>query len=186
MSMQNSRKANTLIATVTLAAVILAAGPTLAQGSGGKWSRGAAPGGHGCDTMEFRMERMAARLDLTDEQVEAITGIREGGQKQILEMRKEMMRLRNELQGELLEDEPSEGEVVSLTEKIGDLRTRMQVDRAKNRLAVVKLLTPEQRDKMLVMGHGGKGRFGGGRGMGHQPGPGHRSGGRQGRAACRI
>ncbi len=80
-----------------------------------------------------------------------------------------MMRLRNELQGEMLKDDPSEKAAMDLTGKIGALRTEMQANRLTNRLEVRKQLTPEQSDKMLILQgrfQGREGRRGCGRGMG--------------------
>ncbi|MGD9548768.1 MAG: Spy/CpxP family protein refolding chaperone [Candidatus Krumholzibacteriia bacterium] len=112
---------------------------------------------------------MAERLDLTEEQQAAIDKIREEGRKENLDLRKQMMRLRNELHGEMLKDDPSEKTVLDLTNRMGEIRTRLQGNRVKHQLAVRKVLTPEQRDRMLLMGDGGpRGR--GGRGPGFQQG----------------
>ena len=148
-----------------LTLLILVAGAALAQtpdqapadkSFGSCWRQGNGPG----DRQEMRLERMAARLDLTDEQTQAIKEIREGYQEQNLALRKTMMRLRTELEGAWLADDISEKTIVGLTEKIGDVKKELAVNRSKCRLEVAAQLTPEQRDKMLMMGHAGRGAGG--------------------------
>lgn len=149
--------------------VLIFAGTALAQGGGGRFGHGKGKGcGEGSSGFEHRLEALAEKLELTEEQVAAIEGIREAGREKGVEIRKEMMRLRNELEGEMLKDEPSPEAAKTLVEGIGALRTEIQVQRLANKLEVRQQLTPEQRDKMLMMrggSHGGRGRHGG-RGMG--------------------
>ncbi|MCK9997012.1 MAG: Spy/CpxP family protein refolding chaperone [Candidatus Krumholzibacteria bacterium] len=169
-----------ILVFLTLASVmLLGAGTVLAQGWGagpGHGGRGGGPGygvrggfGDGEFGPGHRMEFLADHLELTDEQITAIEGIQSRGQAKNMELRKEMMRLRNELQSEMLKDDPSEKVVLDLTGKIGALRSEVQTNRLSSRLEVRKQLTPEQRDKMLMLHErfqGREGRRGGGRGMG--------------------
>jgi Spy/CpxP family protein refolding chaperone len=112
-----------------------------------------------------RCDRMVDRLDLTDEQQQKIAGIREQGRDDCTELRKDIMRLRNELRGEMLADEPSESRILKLTDDIGAKRTELRKHQVRQQLAVREVLTPEQRDRMLLMrGRGGRSRLGG---MGH-------------------
>lgn len=166
--------------TITLAAVatlLLASGIALAQGPGaGRFGDGRGRGGGA---------KLAERLDLNDEQQEAIAKLRETNREQNLELRKQLMRLRNEFEGELLADEPGEKKLLQLVDEIGELKTEMQANRLKTRLAVRELLTPEQRDKMLGLGKRGA-RFGrGGRGGCSAECDGHGAGrrGRRGKGA---
>ena len=103
-----------------------------------------------------RMDRMAERLELTEEQQASIEKIKEGSREKGLQIHKEILRLKNEMKGEMLKDSPSQKSLLSLNEKLGDLKTEMQANRLKTRLAVREQLTPEQRDKMLVMGENGR------------------------------
>jgi Spy/CpxP family protein refolding chaperone len=145
--------------------VLIFAATALAQGGGGRFGHGKGKGcGEGSLGFEHRLEALAEKLELTEEQVAAIEGIRESGREKGVELHKEMMRLRNELEGEMLKDEPSPEAAQALVEKIGTLRTEMQVQRLANKLEVRQQLTPEQRDKMLMMRgqfQGGRGRHGG-------------------------
>ena len=169
----NSRTNNgmkTLVLLTLAAMMVLGAGTALAQGRGGGPGYGGRGGfGDGEFGPAHRLEMLADHLELTEEQVAAIEGIRTQGQEKNMELRKEMMRLRNELQGEMLKDDPSEKAAMDLTGKIGALRTEMQANRLTNRLEVRKQLTPEQSDKMLILQgrfQGREGRRGCGRGMG--------------------
>lgn len=163
-------------AFLILAAMVLVfAATALAQGTGGRSGHGQGKSQGICGGefgSEHRMEMLQEKLELTDEQVAAIEKIRETGRENGAQLQKEMMRLRNELEGEMLKDEPSEKTVLNLVGEIGDLKTEAQTARMKNRLEVARQLTPEQRDKMLMMhgsfghghGHGSKGgRHGGSR-----------------------
>lgn len=173
-----------ILGTVILTIVVLAAGAAFAQGPGMGAGKGSGKG------EDFRLERLAARLDLTAEQQEAIAALHDQNRAKAVPLRKELMRLRNELQGELLKDDPSEKAVLSLNQKMGGIKTELKANRLQTRLAVREQLTPEQRDKMLLMeqhrprgergceGPRPQGREGrhGGRGPGQGPGSGQRDG----------
>ena len=111
------------------------------------------PGGQGrFGDFEQRFEKMAEQLDLTADQTQAIKKIREAGRAEGQKIHKQIMRLQNEKRGELLKDEPDAKTAISLAKEIGSLRTDLRVNRLENRLAVRKMLTTEQRDKMLRFG----------------------------------
>lgn len=158
---------------ITLAALALVASAALAQpGSGPRHHRGTGPGGWtGADAdggpgPQMHLERLAAFLDLTEAQVAAIEAIHEEARADGVELRKELARLRNQKQGETLKDEPSRDTLVEITREMGDVRTRLQVNRLETRLAVRAELTAEQRDQLLASGrHGGPGAGRGGHGL---------------------
>ncbi|HPF70922.1 MAG TPA: Spy/CpxP family protein refolding chaperone [Candidatus Krumholzibacteria bacterium] len=183
---------NRNIALMTAAIVILSlSGLALAQGPGqgpGK-GMGRGPGAQAmCDGdgpgfgpgfgPERGIAHLKARLNLSDEQVKAITDLQEASRTKNTALRKDMMRLRNELEGEMLKDAPDAKAVKGLVGKIGDLRTQMQQNRMETRLAVRAQLTPEQRDKMLLMGEGR------GHGRGERAGRDGFRGARGGRGGC--
>lgn len=168
MSKLNQTQTRVLVITGILSIILMTAGVAVAQGPGKGMGKGMGHGmgqgmgmrGHFHGEMGsgqgFRLERMAARLNLTDEQQEAIKVIQENSRDQGLQLRKEMMRLQNEMQGEMLKDNPSEKTVLTLNEKMGDTKTELKANRLKTRLAVREQLTPEQRDQMLMMGDNGR------------------------------
>lgn len=163
-----------LMITIALVA-ILAAGTALAQ----QRKTGGERTGRGFERGP-RIERLAERLDLTDEQKTAIEALHEETRAKNAALAKETRLLRHELEGELLKDEPSEKKVLELNAKLGDLDTQRQANRLATRLAVRNQLTPEQRDKMLAVGprHGR-----GPRGEGPGGGAGRKMG-RGGRGGC--
>lgn len=162
-----------------LTLLILLAGSAMAQGQaaglrqGGRGSGGCGTAGAG-DRMEMRLERLAERLELTEDQLQKITAIREANQEKNQALRKNLMQLGLERQGAWLADDISEKDLVGLTEKIADLKKELAVNRTKARLEMLEQLTPEQQDKMVMMmaqkdkkgsGRRGHGRSGcGGRG----------------------
>lgn len=176
--MMNRRNTILILTTVALLATT-----ALAQPGQGRMRRGAGNGPDGFDGRpgpEMRLERMKAHLELTDAQVEAIEKIQDEAQADTREIRKEIARLRNQKQGEMLKDEPSVAALTDVIEQMGALRTKLQVNRMETRLAIREQLTEEQRDKMMAFGPR-QGRGGRGRGDGDGPGCGGRGARGQGR-----
>ena len=107
--------------------------------------------------------RLCQRLELTDAQQQAWRELQEAGRAERLTLRKDLMRLRHELEGQMMQDEPSAQEVARLVESIGANRTKLQRSRLTERLEMRKLLTDEQRDRLLTMRHHRQGPGRGGR-----------------------
>lgn len=142
------------IIAVTITVISLAAVAAMAQGYG----RGAGHGRGMGQGREGRFEMMVEHLDLTEVQQEAITNIHEETREANEALTRDRLVLENELEGELLKEEPSENKVLDLNKKLGALRTERQANRLKARLAVRKQLTPEQQDQMLTFrSRGGRG-----------------------------
>lgn len=187
----------TLQLTTLILIIALAAGTALAQGpgrrGGGCFDGPGFGGPHGgFDGPAGRLDGLCQLLDLTEEQTGRIQELRDENRAAMLEMRKDMARLRNEKQGEMLADEPDRGKVLDLVGQMGELRTKMQSRRMEMRWAVRDLLTDEQKDQLAELrlrkgGRGGAGHFGPGGGFGCD-GPGHgdrRGGGRSFHGRCR-
>ena len=195
MKSTTRQKFSTLLAVSLLSLLIIGAGVANAQGFGRGQGRGMG-GDFDGPRSEMRLERMAAFLELTEAQVVSITAIRDENRAKGLQLQKEMMVLRNEKQGEMMKDDPSEKTLLALNEKMGALRTKLSAQRITGRLAIREQLTDEQRDQMLLMGgfdgsgrgRGAKGGCFGGQGQGGRfnnncydgPGRGYRGNG-QGR-----
>ncbi len=155
----------TLLIMTLILITTMAAGAALAQGPGRRG--GGCTDGPGFDGPRGgfggpagRLDGLCRLLDLTEEQTGQIQQLREDNRAAMLEMRKEMARLRNEKQGEMLADEPDRGKVLDLVGKMGELRTEMQSRRMEMRFAVRDLLTDEQKNQMteLRLRKGGRGR----------------------------
>ncbi len=187
MLKMKKKPAMNAVALSIVSIVFLVAGLALAQGPGqgmGRCNGKPGMGGRGpgqvmaCDENgEFNnfdhFDHMAVRLELSDEQKEAIEKLHEENRADNLALRKDMMRLRNELQGEMMKDDPSEKTALGISAQMNDIRGELQANRLKTRLAVRKQLTPEQRDMMLMIGGPGQGKKGGFHGQkGHHGKPG--------------
>lgn len=160
----------TVIGTAVLLAMT-AAGFAWAQPGDGGGGRG---GGRGGWDPEKRVERMIEQLELSDDQAEKVRAIHENGQKERGALQKDLARLRNQIEAEMLKDAVNKQSVIRLTKQVGEKRTEMAVMRIEHQFQIRELLTPEQRDKFVAM-HG-KGRHGGEHG---------RHGQRQGRGGPR-
>lgn len=124
-------------------------------------------GGYRDDRAMPRLERRVDRLDLSEEQREQIEKIRETAQEDVAALRKGMLRLQSDLRGEMLEDAPDAGKLRRLAEQMGEIRTQMQIHRLETQLAVREVLTPDQRDRMILrQGRRGHPGFGAGAGLG--------------------
>jgi Spy/CpxP family protein refolding chaperone len=153
------------LTTLVVAAAAAQPGPAPRAGAG---HRGG-PAGPAGDGPGWRLERLTARLDLSEEQQAAIAALQEEARTEATALRKELTRLRHARRGEMLEDDPSEQTLVELVEKMGAVRTDLQVLHLKTRLQIREQLTPEQRDRMLLLGERGRR---GGRPGGRHAGPG--------------
>jgi Spy/CpxP family protein refolding chaperone len=152
-------------------------------------------------------QRGPAALDLSDAQKDQLAAMRLENRKEAMLRRGEMASLQAQLQAEFLNDEVNESKVRSLSKQISDLRAGGAEARLEHRLAMLKLLTPEQKEKIKEMrlnapgrgmrggpgfheGRGGRGGRGGpgfheGRGgRGGRGGPGFGGGPGRGAADC--
>jgi Spy/CpxP family protein refolding chaperone len=141
------------------ALLLLVPGSAAQMGRGPGAGRGPGPEG---PSRECAAPRFAG-LDLTDQQREQIRDIHEAQRDEHVRLNKDIRRLEHALRGELLKDEPSPGTLRDLAEQIGRLRTQERILDLEQQLAVRKVLTPAQRDRMLAA-PGGPHR---GRGDGH-------------------
>ncbi len=152
--------------------------PMAGSGCGGAMM-GAGPGCGGA--MMGPGGGMLRGLDLSEDQQKRVKEIHESKRAEHVRLQKEMARLQNQLEGELLKDSPAVETLRSLAGQIGSIRTQEMVLRLETRLAVRGVLTAEQRDRMLTAPRGPRGGCGemrcgrghrcGGPGCGQRPGP---------------
>ncbi len=142
-----------LLATLALAGSAAAQGPGRGARASAGWGDGAWSG-RGC----------LAGLELTEEQQQRIDDIREKGREEVAALRLEQARVRNEIHGEMLTEQPSTDRLNTLVRQLGDLRDQLQMHRLEQQLAVREVLTPEQRDAWLMRG----GFAGAGTGLGRR------------------
>jgi len=142
---------------LTLTALLV--GLAAAAASARPGPRGDAPRGDGFGPGRDGGPRWERLLDLTDEQKASLEALRESHRSEAVAQRKELAKLRHEIEGLMMEDEPDAGRLEKLIRKAGDLKTEMRVQGVKHRLEMRELLTAEQRDRLLLMkARGGEGR----------------------------
>ena len=160
--------------TVVIALSMLLAASTPASPQGGKGHEPLPPGPG--------FDRLVEELSLSDEQVAKIEAIRDEGRKERIPAMKELKRLRHTLEGEMMEDLPDIGRVRDLAGKIGKAETDLRIKHLEARIALLEVLTEEQREMLpgpfLLAGGPMSGERGAGchrgasrRGDGDRPGP---------------
>jgi Spy/CpxP family protein refolding chaperone len=97
-------------------------------------------------------EKLGACLGLTEEQTAQIEKICPAEQPKLVALRKEMKRVRHDLRGEMMKDEPDLSKAKKYAERIGEIRASIQIAHLECQIAIRKILTPEQRDRLLLMG----------------------------------
>ncbi len=130
--------------SITLLAVLLvAAVSSSALAFNGGYGRGR--GGGYCYNGDYGS---AAALNLSAEQTEKIREMREAQWKDIRPLQEKMFSKRGELRSLWLQKNPDENRITAVHKEIRDLRDQMQDKMLSYRLAIFKLLTPEQKDKI--------------------------------------
>jgi Spy/CpxP family protein refolding chaperone len=160
---QKMKKLSMVFLAVLIATAL--ASTTLVYGWGGGWGRGHARGacaggpGDGGDIQSI------PELGLTDAQTAQIRDLREANLKDIKPLRDKMFSKRGELKLLWLQKTPDREKITAAQKEIGSLRDQMQDKSTSHRLAMLNLLTPEQRTKFQALA-AEKGFGPGGRGFG--------------------
>ncbi len=163
-----------VITLFTLFVVTAFAASAFAFGPG--WGRGHGGGPHyGCDTAAL------SQLNLTSEQTAKVNALREAHLKDIKPLEDKMFSKRGELRLLWLQTNPDEKKILATQKEIRNLRDQMHDKNTVHRLNVLKVLTPEQQEKLKAYGpgrgfgpgmrgsdgwHGGPSPYCGGPGMG--------------------
>ncbi len=173
-----------LTTTILAVLVIVAlAGTSFAYGWGqGMWG-GRGPGYGPCQSGDVKG---LAGVNLTTEQESRIKSLRDAHLKEIKPLQDQLFSKRGELKLLWLQQQPSQEKINAVQKEIRNLRDQLQDKQTSHRLAVLKVLTPEQQTKVQSFGAGrgfgpGKGFArgggygpGGGSCGGYGPGPGPR------------
>ncbi len=133
-----SRPAKTAVAAIALSVLLSAVALATPRGERE----------HGPFQPGPRFDRLVEELNLTSEQVEEIGALRDEGRKATISVRKDLRRLRHKLEGEMMEDLPDIDRVRDLARKIGEAETDLRIKRLEGRIALLKVLTEEQRDML--------------------------------------
>ena len=131
-----------MIIAVIMAAVMATAGMAMGQAKGagmemgyGPHSEGPRSGGPG----------LWGALNLTPEQVEKMKTLRASFLKEKIPLRNELMSKRLELRALWMQTNPDGEKILAKQREIIGLKAQLQEKSAMNRLAMLKILTPEQR-----------------------------------------
>jgi Spy/CpxP family protein refolding chaperone len=160
---------------VTLLAVIALTNSAFAFGPG--WGRGHGRGQFGSGNCYGGDVMGVPGLNLTTEQAAKINALREAHLKDVKPLQDKMFSKRGDLKLLWLQNNPDQRKIAETRKEIRTLRDQMQDKRDNHRLDVLKVLTPEQQEKLNAYRPGrgfGPGMKGG---AGPQGGPGHHGGG---------
>ncbi|HAJ27147.1 MAG TPA: hypothetical protein DCG53_07880 [Syntrophus sp. (in: bacteria)] len=111
-----------------------------------------------------------AALNLTADQEAKIKTLRDAQLTEAKPLQDKMFSKRGELKLLWLQQNPNQQKIVAVQKEIRSLRDQLQDKQTNHRLAVLKVLTPEQQTKVQAFG-AGRG-FAHGRGFGAGPGGG--------------
>ena len=133
---------------------------------------------------EARMgQRMVADLNLSDDQIAKLKAERLTARKQMIRDMAEIKTLHLDLFDETMNDKPDLDKVEQLVKQIGDLQTKMLLNRTKGMIFLRSILTPEQKRKLngihMRMGFDGAPGPWGEPGEGHERHEGHPGGGEE-------
>ncbi|TFH59700.1 MAG: periplasmic heavy metal sensor [Candidatus Zixiibacteriota bacterium] len=117
--------------------------------------------GHGMGMgKRMGMPGMADELELSKDQRKQLEDLRFAFRKGMIPVRAQLQVLKLDLQ-KMIRDDAKAGEIDAQIDQIGKLRTEIQKQGVKHRMAMKSVLTPEQRDKLsdrsCRMGGGKKG-----------------------------
>jgi len=159
-----------IIVAVMMAAIMATAGLAMGQGQAkgpgmgyGPYSGGARSGGPG----------PWGALNLTPEQVEKMSALRGSFFKEKIPLRNELMSKRLELRALWVQTNPDEEKILAKQKEINGLRAQLQEKATKNRLEILKILSPEQRAQWQAYKSSFRHGRGYGRRCGFGPGPGY-------------
>lgn len=150
-----------IVLSVVAAATLAASGPGYAQGWGGPYQRGGPQVG----------------LDLSAGQQKQLSDLRDASDRKVLALRNDMFAKSTELRQLWQAKDPDRKAIQEKQGEVDQIRKQMQDARTEFHLAALKVLTPEQREKLQASGGPGfgsgwgRGRGGGMGGMGGWGGP---------------
>jgi Spy/CpxP family protein refolding chaperone len=141
-----------LLVTAMIATAALAFGP------------GRGPGYGSCGRGDFGG---FGELNLTADQKTKMSELRDAQFKNSKPLRDQMIAKRDELRKLWLEPNPDQGKITAAQKEMRSVRDQMQDKMTASRLEMLKVLTPEQREKAKSFAAGYKAGRGNGPGRGH-------------------
>lgn len=148
--MKATTSTSPLAAGILLAGVLLCMNhEVLAQRFGGFGGDRQAP--HRGFLLNLNIERHAEKLGLTEEHLTAIQEERFKAKKESIQIRSEIEVAELELNRFMDAANTDRGKVTAQVERIGELRTQLNLTRVYSQLAVKTILTQEQLDKLETL-----------------------------------
>lgn len=135
----------TLFALLAAMLVFAVAGSVLAQGRGYMGGPGT---GYRCDITAV------PGLNLSAEQAQKIKDLQSAHWKDVQPLRDQMWTKRQELRQLWQQKSPDQAKIEAKQKEVQDLRGKLQAKQTEYRLAMLKQLTPEQRDKLQTTNWG--------------------------------
>jgi len=151
-----------MLVTAMIATTALAFGP------------GRGPGYGPCGRGDFKG---FGELNLTADQKTKLGELRDAQFKNAKPLRDQMIAKRDELRKLWLEPNPDQGKITAAQKEMRSVRDSMQDKMTASRLEMLKVLTPEQREKAKSFAAGYRAGRGGGSGCGFDQGRGYGPGG---------
>lgn len=149
-----------------VAAIVVTAFTASAFAFGPGWGRG-----HGGCSYSGPDEKAFSGLNLTAEQTAKINALRESFLKDTKPLKDKLFSKRGDLRLLWLQTNPDQDKILAVQKEIRALRDQMQDRMTTQRLEMLKVLTPEQQEKVKSF------RMGRGFGPGMKGGPGFQGGG---------
>lgn len=143
-----------VIAVLALTVAVASAGPG-GWGGGGGMGRGPGMGpGYG---------RLYSELpDLTPDQIQKMEELRKKHWAEMAPLQNERLAKRSELRALWAEPNPNQEKILAKQRELAELDLRLREKMTRHRFEVHSLLTPEQRERLPMMGYGmGRGMEGG-------------------------
>ncbi len=94
---------------------------------------------------EMMRERIAEKLNLSDEQKSAIEDLRLKHQKEMIPLKAEMEQKEIEMKELKLKGDYSRADFISKVKEINDIKSKMEISRAENQMDIYELLNDEQK-----------------------------------------
>jgi len=95
----------------------------------------------------------ADRLDLTDDQVEAIRKLEREHKLRAADLEAKLKKLRARWDYEMTAEEPNFKRLRQLANQIADTKAKLEAERLKFELSILEVLTPEQRERWRKLRH---------------------------------
>jgi len=137
------------VITILIAVLVVTALTTTAFAFGPGWGRGHGRGQcYGPDDMAM------SQLNLTTEQMAKINALREAHLKDIKPLQDKLFSKRGKLRLLWLQKNPDEDKILAVQKEVRNLRDQLHDKKTSHRFEVLRVLTPEQKEKYQAFGRG--------------------------------